>query len=340
MNNKMTNFVKNFSYSLSSNIINMLVSVLVVLIVPRILGVEQYGYYQLYIFYSSYIGLFHFGWTDGIYLRYGGKDYNELDKKLFVSQFWMLLFLEVVVGLIITLLALVFIKDVSKLLVLISVCVAGIITLPKGHLLLTLLSTNRIKDYAKIIILEKIFFLLLVILFISFGISKFEMLLLADIVAKLLAFIGVVWICRDIVVGKSARLKEGLYEAWKNINVGFKLTAANVAGILIIGIVRMGIEFKWNIATFGKVSLTLSISSLLMVFVEAVGIVMFPMLRRTERKKLPYIYILFRNILTVVLLAMLTIYYPARIILSLWLPKYADSLKYMAFIVPHMCLRK
>lgn len=47
---------------------------------------EEYGYCQLHLFYSSYVGFLHFGWNDGIYLRYGGKNYIELDKKLFFFQ--------------------------------------------------------------------------------------------------------------------------------------------------------------------------------------------------------------------------------------------------------------
>ena len=72
MNNKALDFIKNFSYTLSSNLLSLVISTLVVLIIPKLIGVEEYGYWQLYIFYTSYIGFLHFGWNDGIYLRYGG----------------------------------------------------------------------------------------------------------------------------------------------------------------------------------------------------------------------------------------------------------------------------
>lgn len=74
MNSKVINFIKNFSYTLTSNLLSLLVSTLVILIIPKLLGVQEYGYWQLYIFYSSYVGFLHFGWNDGIYLRYGGKN--------------------------------------------------------------------------------------------------------------------------------------------------------------------------------------------------------------------------------------------------------------------------
>ena len=51
----------------------------------KLIGVEKYGYWQLYLFYTSYVGFFQLGWNDGIYLRYGGEDYNNLDKGLFFA---------------------------------------------------------------------------------------------------------------------------------------------------------------------------------------------------------------------------------------------------------------
>lgn len=77
----MNKIIKNFSYTLTSNIIAFLISALVTFIVPKVLGVENYSYFQLYLFYVSYTGFLHFGWADGIYLRYGGKYYEELDRK-------------------------------------------------------------------------------------------------------------------------------------------------------------------------------------------------------------------------------------------------------------------
>ena len=42
--------IANFSYVVLSNLLTVIVSSLVVLILPKIMGVEEYGYWQLYIF--------------------------------------------------------------------------------------------------------------------------------------------------------------------------------------------------------------------------------------------------------------------------------------------------
>ena len=95
MNSKIKDFIHNFSYALSSNLVTMVVSALTVFIIPKFLGVSDYGYWQLFLFYSSYVPFLQFGWTDGIYLRYGGLEKRDLDKKLFFSQFISLLTIQI-----------------------------------------------------------------------------------------------------------------------------------------------------------------------------------------------------------------------------------------------------
>lgn len=115
MNNKAINFIKNFSYSLSSNLISLIITTIVILIVPKLIGVKDYGYWQLYLFYTSYVGFLHFGWNDGIYLRYGGKEYKQLNQDLFFSQFWMFVIFQMLVASIIISLSIFFNIDSNRL---------------------------------------------------------------------------------------------------------------------------------------------------------------------------------------------------------------------------------
>ena len=77
----MRSLLNKISSVVVSNVVGLLVSTIVVLIIPKYIDISQYGYFQLYIFYVGYIGFFNFGWPEGIMLRYGGKKYEELNKK-------------------------------------------------------------------------------------------------------------------------------------------------------------------------------------------------------------------------------------------------------------------
>ena len=52
MNSKAKSFIKNFSYTFMANAVSFLISAVLVFFVPKRLGVEQYGYWQLYTLYT------------------------------------------------------------------------------------------------------------------------------------------------------------------------------------------------------------------------------------------------------------------------------------------------
>lgn len=330
LNDKACEFIKSFSYTLISNLITLLISTTVVLIVPKLIGVQEYSYWQLYIFYSSYVGFLHFGWNDGIYLRYGGEEYNNLDKKLFFSQFIMLGTLQVII-----LLGVFFLhvgQDKQFILRMTVTCM--LLVNLRGMIVYILQSTNKIREYVRVTILDRLLYIFLLLLVLICGERNYEYIIIVDLIGKFVSLVIAVLICRDMVFRRIADFTLNVKEAAFNISVGIKLMFSNIASMLVVGTVRFGIEKTWDVITFGKVSLTLSVSNLLMMFINAMGVILFPILRRTDKERLPSIYMGMRNFMMVVLLGMLVFYYPAKIAISRWLPAYADSLKYMALLFP------
>jgi O-antigen/teichoic acid export membrane protein len=337
LNNKALTFIKNFSYTLSSNLISLIISTLLILIVPKLIGVNDYGYWQLYLFYSSYVGFLHFGWNDGIYLRYGGKEYKDLNKDLFFSQFWMLFVFQIVIGVIIIALSIAFATDPNKLFIFNITALCMLLMNMKALLVFVLEGTNRIKEYAQITLMERVLYCILILFFMLIGIREFKVLIIADIIGKFIALVYAAYCCKEIVFKKVSAFYFNLKETWENISVGIKLMFANIASMFIIGIVRFGIERNWDVATFGKVSLVMSVSNMMMVVINAVGIIMFPVLRRTKEDKLAPLYSTMKTFLMVPLFGLLVVYYPLAVILPAWLPQYAEGLMYMALLFP-MCL--
>lgn len=333
MNNKIIGFIKIFSYTASSNFISVIISSFLLLIVPKLIGVEEYSYWQLFLFYSSYVGFFHLGWNDGIYLRYGGAEYKGLDKELFFSQFYMLFLFQLLIATIIFVGSEIFIDNkVVFIFKMTAVCL--LITNVRFMLLYILQCTNRIKEYARITIVDRILYCCLIIIFLMFGSREYEALIVADLIGRFISLLYAVYYCNEIVLQRFTKFEFTIKEAIRNISIGIKLMFANLASILIIGVVRFGIEHSWDVLTFGKVSLTLSVSNLMLLFINALGIIMFPILRRTDQTKLSRIYVLMRDLLMVILFGALILYYPFKYVLSAWLPQYADALKYMALVFP------
>ena len=325
---------KNLVYSISANLLSLLVSIILVLILPNLLGETAYGYLQLYLFYTTYVGFFHLGWIDGIYLRIGGKEYGQLEGQLYATQFIVLMIFELIVGVMIVVFANVFVPNVNRLHVIVLTCICMVIYIAKNYTTYILQATNRIKPYAIVTLIEKIIFAVIIIAAWVFRLGNYELIAIGDILGKLISTMVSLKYCKEILFCRLGNWKRTFQEIWINLSVGCKLLLANVAALLVNGIVRFAIERFWSIEVFGKVSLSMSLSNMLMVFISAISVVVFPMLKRMDEDKLGETYELIRNFLMIILLAALVFYYPAKHILTLFLPTYAESLKYMALMFP------
>lgn len=337
MNSSAKGIIKSLSYTLTSNLVSLAISSLVVLIVPKLIGVEAYGYWQLYMFFTSYVGFLHFGWNDGIYLRYGGEDYKKLDKRLFFSQFLMLSIFQVIIGSLIAVFTFVSTYNSDRIFIIRMTALCLLVVNVRYMFLYILQATNRIKEYARITMLDRVIYIFLIVLFLILGIRDYKMMIVADIIAKFIFLIYAMYCCKEIVFQKFSVFYFSFTETVKNISVGIKLMFSNVANIMIIGVVRFGIERFWGVSIFGKISLTFSVSNLMMIFINAIGIIMFPLLKRTDEKKITILYLTIRDFLLITTLAALVLYFPMKSILTVWLPDYADTLLYMSLLFP-MCI--
>ena len=316
---------------------NTLVSMVLVLFVPKVLGVTEYAYWQLYLFYASYVGFFHLGWADGVYLKFGGKEYESLDKQYFNTQFWLLTFAEVILACVICTISLFFVPDGNKREVFFAFGMCCVLQIPRTFLQYVLQTTNRIVNYARNFLLEKFVYAGLVVAALALGFKDFRILVGADLFARGLTLVLLILECKDIVFKPIRNLGKGMVEAWDNIGIGIKLMIANIASNLLLGIVRWAIQDHWTVETFGKVSLSITASNLLLTFIGAVSIVIYPMLKNISHEQYADIYSKMRNMLMIPVLGLLIVYYPAKEILSWWLPQYAESLRYMALLFP-MCV--
>lgn len=74
--------LKNFIRVLSSNTIVLISGMITGMIIPNILSVESYSSLKTYTLYLSYVGIFHLGYVDGLYLKYGGCSFSRIDKRI------------------------------------------------------------------------------------------------------------------------------------------------------------------------------------------------------------------------------------------------------------------
>jgi O-antigen/teichoic acid export membrane protein len=334
MNNNAKSVLKNINYTVSANFIVMGISILLNLFVPRYLGVNEYSYWQLYVFYSGYVGFFHLGWLDGIYLKIGGEKYSDLDKRDLGTQFWYLLISQTLIATILLLLLSVNDPSGNRFYILLFTAVILVITNCRTFLLFILQSTNRIKEYAQLSRNDRYIYLIVVFSYLLFGGRSFLFLIILDILSKLIVVLWGIYRIKDLIFVRWMPFGKTVKNIFNNIKIGINLMVGNIASMLVMGITRLFVERQWSIEVFGKLSLTISISNMFMTFINAVGVVMFPLLRRTDSKNLKKLYLVLRGLFVPITYGLLLSFIPLKIILGIWLPQYTQSLIFMGILFP------
>ncbi len=330
-------FIKNVFYVVGANLSRIITTFILTMFLPKLLSMEDYGYWQLYAFYSSYLNFSSLGWGDGILLKYGGEDYRRLDGRELSGQFFSLAVYETLFAAIVLLAGDRLISDPKKLLALkLAMAFTGIQIL-KYQLQMILQATHRIREYARNYTGERMLYFFLVILCLALGRRDFRYFACMEILSAAVMLLYAVWLCREVTFQRPAPLRRSLSLARELIRTGSKLCLAGLAAQLIVGIVRFAMEEHWGIDTFGRISLSLSMANMLITCISAVGVVLYPMLRRTRREVLSELYLPVRSCLTAAMYGFLLCYVPARRLLELWLPQYRESLRYLAILFP-LCI--
>lgn len=325
---------KNIVLSVLVQIISLSVSFLLNIIVPKYISEYQYSYWQIYILYSSYVGVLHFGLLDGILLRYSQYDYDNIDKSKIRSQFQVLLFSITLIAVLLILFTNTYFDETVTKEILILLAVSIISKNIFTYNSYTFQITNRIKQYALMTLIQRVSYGVLVVCLLLFGVQGFMYFCIADLAGDFLGIIASSFFNKGMYFGKSLSIKETLSEWNLNIRAGISLMVANWSSFLLIGSAKMFIQAHWNELVFGKVSFSISVSNLFLSFISAVSIVLFPSLKRLDEKELPGLYVGIRNSISPLLIFSLVAYFPGSIFLKYYLPSYSESVEYLGILLP------
>ena len=323
---------RNIGLSMFAQLVSLLTSFILGFIVPKFIDEFQYSYWQTFLLYINYVTLLQFGILDGIVLRYAQYDYDELDKPRLRSQLYLLLGMLSLIAVALCVYAWLFLDGTARSIVILVA--AGILT--KNLFTYTSYSfqiTNRINLYALIVIAQRAVYAMTIVAFLLARNNDFYWYCIADLVGDLFGILLGIIFTRDLYFGRSLSLSDCINEAKENISAGFFLTFASFAGGFLIVGSKTVIQWHWDSLTFGKLAFSFSVSMAFVSFVNAIGIVLFPSLKRMDEQDLPNVYGKLRSAFTVFIFAVLFCYFPGCWILEKWLPKYTESLTYLGVLL-------
>lgn len=325
---------KNFTYAFIAQGISLIVSCLTNLILPKVLSVTSFSYWQLFIFYSTYIPCLALGLNDGIYLRYGGFHIDELDYKSVKSQYMFGIIFQTFLGIVVGGFLILFSKSLNRRLIIALVIVYFLVYTCHNFLGYIFQATNLTNIYSKSIIIQRIVFLFVeieLLFLVSKNVFEYIPYYIFSLFCALLYLSYKIYPYFKL---NKIDLKYGYREAWISMKTGISLMIANVCSMLILGVGRQIIDVRWGLLAFGKISFSLTLMNFALTFIMQIGLVLFPALRRLDSKNLQRYYRRLTFSLFYLLPLMYITYLPMQFVLKLWLPQYTQSINYLALVLP------
>jgi len=329
-NNKI---LKSIGFVTLSNIIKLVSSIFVGFILPGILGVTNYGYYKVFGLYLMYIGLFHFGFIDGIYLKYGGTNYNQLDRKEFRLYFKFLLLMELILAVIGVILIQQFLVGEKKFIF--SLLFINMIAINlTSYFQFVSQITSRFKEFSIRTIVIAFSNLLIVAVLFFMKSNNYRMLLIAIVAVNFLLLFWYVYTYKEIVFGIKEKFRDNKKKILLLFYSGITLLVANLASTIIINIDRQVVELYFTVEEFGTYSFAYSMLSMITVVVTAIGIVLYPSLKKIDINNISAKYSKYNRIIIFIVLIGLVGYFPIKLIIPKFLPDYFSSIFIFRIALP------
>lgn len=324
----------NLLYGVVAQGASLVASVIVSLVIPKILGVNDYAYWQLFSLYSSYTGITLLGINDGMYLRLGGLRFGDLNFSELKSQ------------LIVTL-------GAQALLAFFGLTVLGCVNLPYERTLVLLLvfvymlvnccslfftyilqAVNLTQLASKSVFYNKTLFLLLLVLLIFLNKLSTWWLIVCFIAAQFIGLLYCMWSSMPIICARNANPVRALRQCVEDVRSGMKVMLAYYADTLILGFARMVADWKLGLAAFAQLSFSFSLMTFIIGFIDQAAMVVFPVIKRMTEDDRREKYIEIDSVLSLLLPVLLLSYIPISLLVEQWLPEYSDGIKNLAIVFP------
>lgn len=330
-NNK--KFTRNVLLITFTNLIRFLANAAATLIVPLLLDKANYGYYKTFTLYLTYFGIFNLGLIDGIYLKFGGVDYQDLDKSKFRAYTRFLLYLELIVSIIIFLVSFLSIKgDTKYVFMFLGINMLSVQFTTYFQRISQI--TTRFSKQAIFDLLYSVCILIIVgILYITHT-TSFKIYLSLVVVMNYLILIWYIANYMDIIKGPHEKIRDVKSDLLKLIRLGMPLMIANLAGEFILNMDRQVVNIFFTKEEYAVYAYAYNILSVANIFISAISLVLYPFLRKMDLENLKKNYSDANALILIVVYCCLTAYFPLVKVIEWLLSSYMDSIPILRIIFP------
>lgn len=304
---------------LMANLINLFFNLITNFILPKYLSVDSYSAIKTYQLYVTYVGIFALGYTDGMYLRYGGRDIDSIDKgelKTGLSTIRILMIIETLAFLVLAFL--------SNNKIMIGFVMSIMSLNMAGYFKNLYQAVGEFKRYGKILNLTTIFtFIINVVLLFLVQTDNYFIYLLGYAAVNLLIWILLEWNFKTYL----SNVKNAPIFSWelflKDTKAGILLLIGNFSSILLTTMDRWFVKAFFGNLEFAQYSFAVSLEGFLNTATTPITVTMYNFLCKkqdedTIKKSRKYVLIFSSVIIASA--------FPAKFIVEIYLQKYLGAM--------------
>jgi O-antigen/teichoic acid export membrane protein len=300
-------------------------------IIPKYLSMESYGYWQLFRLYANYVGILHFGFIDGILVRWAGKELTQIGKEIKIAL--RFLFLEQLVVIVPLCLVSYFLfrppTQWIGLMLLTYTFISNLMT----FFMFTSQAIRKFKMLTLVTAGRGLWFLLLIILLFVSGYFDYYYVIFAFIFTFLIALaVFALWF-HKYLWDEISTIGSLLAYGKRNINIGIFVMLGNLILILFLTVDRLMVSFFFSIEQFAIYGFALTVIMVVYTLVQAISQVFFPYLSASRPEGRARTYQLGRFAIVLACAAILVIYFPLVKLIEFYLPHYVASLPILQILI-------
>jgi O-antigen/teichoic acid export membrane protein len=306
-----------------------LFNVALVFVVPKLVSVEDYGYWRMFGLYAGYVGFVHFGFADGALLRWAGRPMEEFHHEIRPAMkylFWQ----HVVVLAPLCAIAAVALRGPLQF-VGIAVALYAVIFNEVTLLQFGLQSAKIFRPVAVSTVAAPALFLAFVLLWHAKWQSDYREVTGLYATGWLIALVFLLawtkpWSGERGGAGVTALAKDCVQSGWP-------IVMANTGVMLIVFADRLAVSWAATIQNFAQYSLAASAMAVPITAIQASGKVFFSHLAGVTPEGRKRIYGISSRTLLVAWAILLPYYFGLGVFIRHFLPKYIPSLTYARILL-------
>ncbi|MGA9047942.1 MAG: oligosaccharide flippase family protein [Dehalococcoidia bacterium] len=300
------------------------------LLIPKFLSVADFGYFQTFVLYTSYVALLHLGFIDGAFVRWAKEGEKIVMRELKPSLVYIsILLLAVILPL--SIICILLLKSHNQVIFL-AVLIYGFISNVVGLFIIASQAEKKFKSLTAVNIAKALLVFGIIVAIISTHNNQFYTVIIAMICGQLIFGLIMLYLFRHYLKEK-VRLNVAQEYAKADLRIGIYVLPGNFIIILFMTLDRLAVNTSFPVEQFAVYSFAMSVVMIVYLFISAVAQVLFPYITRVKHELRAEVYRLGKPSIILAWCGILAIYYPFVLLINRFFPQYVAGIPILAVLL-------